>query len=330
MSINDGGLTGPGSASGFRPSAELVAVSRRMLRHLPPKTVAQYAARRDLTRMQPSAPAAAVEFAAKARTVSLARTMPEPNRDAGGPDSVLSRRVDDVLRMWAFDTKRASPCVERKKAWLGIIAALNARRLILECRTPDGWKAAVDEFARTWLAIRRPDEEWLEAVSTALLGDWVDLLDDHAVDDAGDLGLKAIKKEAAVVHRQLQPLSARKVNGRRVLSLDHPVPGGGTLVDLLAGREASEEPSKLWEPETDRAAIVFGQLSPVEQQVARAWACSARSSWAEAADLAGVTETDADGVRRKLRRLGLRHEERTSSARSTRGWPLQGTAGSRT
>ncbi|MFI7143202.1 hypothetical protein ACIBQ5_37595 [Streptomyces massasporeus] len=67
---------------------------------------------------------------------------------------------------------------------------------------------------------------------------------------------------------------------------------------------------------------------PGEQQVARAWALSPRTSWTEAADLVGVTASDADGVRRKLRRLGIRHQQRKAAARSTRERWLPGTSGS--
>jgi hypothetical protein len=96
---------------------------------------------------------------------------------------------------------------------------------------------------------------------------------------------------------------------------------------VLADRAAPKEPSVLWEPDTASAAWVFSQLSPGEQQVARAWAQAGSASWAEAADLAGVTAHDADSVRRKLRRLGRRFEERTAAARLTRG-SLTGIAGS--
>ncbi|WP_405775610.1 hypothetical protein [Streptomyces sp. NBC_01538] len=129
------------------------------------------------------------------------------------------------------------------------------------------------------------------------------------------------------MHRQLRPLWQRKTAGGRLLSLDHPVPGVGTLVDVLADRAAHDEPSALWEPDTDAAACVFSQLSPDEQQVARAWAQAGRASWAEASDLVGVTAHEADSVRRKLRRLGRRFEERTAAARVTRG-ALTGIAGS--
>lgn len=63
---------------------------------------------------------------------------------------------------------------------------------------------------------------------------------------------------------------------------------------------------------------MFAQLALGEQHLARAWALSPRTSWAEAADLVGVTAADAVGVRRKLRRLGIRHQKRKAAARSAR------------
>jgi hypothetical protein len=182
----------------------------------------------------------------------------------------------------------------------------------------DGWKPTVDEFARTWLGISRPDEDWLEAVSTALLGNWVDLLDTHHFDDARELGLRQLKKESDTVHRQLQPLFRRKARGGRLLSLDHPTTGGGAVVDLLADQAATADSLPWWEPENDHAAAVFQQLSRSEQHLARTWATAGPCSWAEAAELASLPATDADSVRRKLRRLGHRHQQRRTNSRYAR------------
>ncbi|MGW6145635.1 hypothetical protein ACWFR4_47805, partial [Streptomyces sp. NPDC055140] len=59
----------------------------------------------------------------------------------------------------------------------GLFAALNARRAILESRADSDWVPTVAEFAETWLGIKRATTTWVEAVSTALLGDWVDEID---------------------------------------------------------------------------------------------------------------------------------------------------------
>ncbi|WP_369228471.1 hypothetical protein AB5J52_48370 (plasmid) [Streptomyces sp. R39] len=266
-------------------------------------------------------------LAEKVRTIALLPAASKPDRS--GPDAVVVKRVDGQLRMWLVEAKSSRHHAGRERARLGIFAALNARRAILETPTLDGWKPAVDEFARTWLGISKPDEDWLQAVSTALLGDWVDLLDEHLLDDAAGPGITLLKTESSHIHQQLQPLWRRKTGGRRLLSLDHGVAGGGRLVDLLADRTARADSSRLWEPETDRAAAVFGRLAPAEQDLAQAWAQGGRVSWPEAADLVGATEVDADHVRRKLRRLGHTHEQRLASASTTRGRAHPDSAGAR-
>ncbi|MGQ4434336.1 hypothetical protein [Streptomyces sp. SAS_260] len=195
-----------------------------------------------------------------------------------------------------YEVKWSALAEERER--LGIFAALNARRAVLESRTVDGWKPTVDEFARTWLGIRRPDKNWLEAVSTALLRDWVDLLDAHLLDKAGELGLRQLKKESGTVHRQVQPLFHRKTHGGRLLPLDHPIPAGGSLTDLLA----------------DHAAAVLTRLTPYEQHLARTWASAAPgSTWPE---FAGLTGTEVDNFRRKLRRLGRQHTNSHATRRN--------------
>nr|WP_024126219.1 hypothetical protein [Streptomyces sp. FR1]AHE38838.1 Hypothetical protein pFRL3_61 [Streptomyces sp. FR1] len=328
MTIHDGASPGPPGPIGSQPSSGLVAVPRYKLEQRPPLDWAELAeARRALGMPRPE------EFGSTlgeqiAASLAFLETVSQPERQDRGPDYILVDLVDGQLRTLLVQAKWAPYGAERERARLGVFAALNARGAILGTRTVDGWKPAVAEFAATWLGIPNPDSEWLEAVSMALLGNWVDLLDEHLVDDVGSLGLKQLKKESAVVHRQLQPLWRRKAAGGRLLSLDHPIPGGGTLVGLLADRAAPQEPSLLWEPETESAAAVFAGLSPGEQQVARVWAQSGRTSWAEAADLAGVSAAEADSVRRKLRRLGRRYEQRAASARVTSGRSLPGGCGS--
>ncbi|MDX3065879.1 MULTISPECIES: hypothetical protein [Streptomyces] len=329
MTLHDGAASEPPGPSGPQPSADLVAVPRSRVVKLPPHVRADLEATvRALALPRPAESGLGGGLAETIRTIALLRGVEKPEPCEHGADWIWVQRVDGQLRTLVVQAKWALYGAERERARLGVFAALNARRAILETRTIDGWKPAVAEFAATWLGIPNPDNEWLEAVSTALLGNWVDLLGEHLVDDAGALGLKQLKKESAVVHRQLQPLWRRKAAGGRLLSLDHPVPGGGTLVGLLADRAAPQEPSVLWEPETESAAAVFAGLSPGEQQVARVWAQSGRTSWAEAADLAGVSAAEADSVRRKLRRLGRRYEQRAASARATTGRSLPGGCGS--
>ncbi|MEU0110622.1 hypothetical protein ABZ313_35400 [Streptomyces sp. NPDC006251] len=329
MTSNDGDPSVPATPSLPESTAAEPAGRYGTVAQLPPDVAATLARkRRALARRTPAEHTPETTFAEKILSLALLSTPPTPRASDHGVDAILVQHVDGQLRTWLIQAKRAPYGHQRERARLGIFAALNARRAILETPTLDGWKLAVSEFATTWLGIPHADEQWLEAVSTALLGDWVDLLDEYLGDDAGDLGLMQLKKESAVVHRQLQPLWRRKAAGGGLLSLDYPVPGGGRLVDLLADRVAPEPPTGRWEPESERAAAVFAQLAPGEQHLARVWAQSPRTSWAEAADLAGATAADADGVRRKLRRLGIRHQQRKAAARSTRERALPGTAGS--
>ncbi|MEV7885189.1 hypothetical protein ACWD3I_25305 [Streptomyces sp. NPDC002817] len=330
MILHDGAPSEPSGPSGPQPSADLVAVRRFRVAQLPLHVRAELAeARRALAGRGPAGSDLGTTLAEKICSIVFLGGVAKPEPQERGADFTWVQRVDGQLRTMVVQAKWAPNGAKAARARHGVFAALNARQAILETRTVDGWKPTVAEFARMWLDIPNPDTEWLEAVSTALLGSWVDLLDEHLVDDAGALGLKQLKRESSVVHRQLKPLWRRKTAGGRLLSLDHPVPGGGTLVDLLADRAAPEESSALWEPQTPGAAAVFAGLSPGEQQVARVWAQSGRTSWAEAADLAGVSAAEADSVRRKLRRLGDRYEQRTASARATYGRSPNGAFGSR-
>lgn len=328
MTIHDGAPSEPSGSSGPQPSADLVAVPRFRVAQLPLHVRADLAeARRALTGRRPAETDLGTALAETICSITFLGSVAKPEPRERGADFTWVQQVDGHLRTLVVQAKWAPYGAEAARARLGVFAALNARRAILETRTVDGWKPAVAEFATMWLGIPNPDTEWLEAVSTALLGSWVDLLDEHLVDDAGALGLKQLKLESSVVHRQLKPLWRRKTAGGRLLSLDHPVPGGTTLADLLADRAAPTQSPGLWEPETPGAAAVFAGLSPGEQKVARAWAQAGCASWAEAADMVGVTAHDADSVRRKLRRLGRRLEERTAAARVTRG-ALTGISGS--
>ncbi|MFE5113504.1 hypothetical protein [Streptomyces sp. NPDC056663] len=319
-------FAGRPAPTGITPSTALVHLPRRALGRITPNAMAPaFTAQTTDSDLFAASFTQALTFAEKARSVSLIR-----DRSAAtgtGVDAMAVEKVDGQLRLWIIQAKWSRSPASRERARLGVFAALNARRAILESRTVDGWKAAVGEFASTWLNVPIVTEQWLEAVSTALLGDWVNVLDEHLLDEAGDLGLKQLKTESTTVHRQLRPLWRRKVRGARLLSLDHPVNGGSTLADMLAGKEAAVNAPSLWEPDNERAADVIGQLSPQEQAVAKAWALGGRSSWPEAAEAAGFTEAVGDSVRRKLRALGRRYEQRQANAAATRGLWLPGAAG---
>jgi hypothetical protein len=91
-----------------------------------------------------------LDVAEEARSVSLVRN--RPGHDHARPDAYATQFVDGQLRIWIVQAKLARRPEDRERARLGVFAALNARRAILESRTEDGWKAAVAEFARTVVA----------------------------------------------------------------------------------------------------------------------------------------------------------------------------------
>jgi hypothetical protein len=252
----------------------------------------------------------------KAATVTLIPSLATPlpqTVDLPGADLVLRDYVDGRLRTYILHAK-CPKCrgLGGDQARLGVFAALNARRAILESQTLDGWKPAVAEFAQTWLGVRSVTERWLEATSTALLGDWVALLDEHLLEEAGPLSVTTLKTEATQVHRQLVPLWEHKVRGRELLSLDKLTPGGATLADLVTDRTAltPDFPSDV--------EAVLDLLTIPEQAVAHAYALNGRGTWSEAAEVAGATSEEAESVRRKLLRLGKQYDERRTSARTTR------------
>ncbi|MDG4865235.1 hypothetical protein P8605_44525, partial [Streptomyces sp. T-3] len=173
----------------------------------------------------------------------------------------------------------------------------------------------VDTFARTWLGLSKL-EEWREAVSTALLGDWMDTDAGCLCTAADEAVVDRLKTHTAVVHRQLQPLWERKVNGRRLCLLDEPWPHGRTRYDGLAAPGDPFEAGLPWVPGDPRIAAVLAQLTPQEREIAQEWAHRHGCSWAQAAEQVGVTgpQEQADSVRRKLKRLGTRHTQRQAAA----------------
>lgn len=186
-----------------------------------------------------------------------------------------------------------------------MLAAFRARHAILNTRTDGDWKPAVEEFARTWLSIAKVTQDWLEAVSTALLGSWADQLD--------ALHLDCLSKEARSVHRQLQPLWGRKAYGERLLSLDYTSTGGATLHDLLAAPHTPESLLLADEFKNPRVAAVLSRLKKAEEALARDWAYLGQS-WEKSAQEAGERVAFGERVRCKLKRLGNQHTARAAAA----------------
>ncbi|MER7773235.1 hypothetical protein [Kitasatospora sp. NPDC096140] len=233
---------------------------------------------------------------------------------------------------------------------LALHAAVDARAAAVE-----GRHQAVDEFSRTWLRIRKA-EEWREAVSTALMGNWlhsvgirrpecppwgwplellspesmISCVEDWGVvpmfmDGAGDtIVVTVLDKESRMVHQELQPLWQRKVNGGRLHLLDRPVSDGLALRDLITDRCGPEEILLGQEPDDPRVTAVLERLTPAERAVVKAWAYMGATTWEEAAQIAGADDPAAFGerVRRKLRRLG-----NTCNTRALQEHSVQGEAG---
>lgn len=196
----------------------------------------------------------------------------------------------------------------RERAREVMTDALAARRAILESTGSQDWQPAVARFARKHLGITSADAEWLEAVSTALVGNWIDALE---ADHGGTL--HHLRREARTVHRQLMPLWQRKTGPGRVWMLDYRLPSGQTLHDLLAASYPTEEAALPWEPDRRDIAAVLGRLKEEEQRVARAYALHG-GSWAEAAAHAGLPAQAGQRVMRKLRRLGLQFQRQHAAA----------------
>ncbi|MGA5066393.1 hypothetical protein ACPB9E_21970 [Streptomyces exfoliatus] len=182
-----------------------------------------------------------------------------------------------------------------------VIAALVARNAAIE-----GDIETVDEFAKTWLGIGRPDR-WREAVETALLGDWVETLGARLSGDAEVMAL--LGRHARVEHMHLQPIWERKACGHRLRLLEDPVSEGRTLGDFITDRRLPED-RVLGRVEDDRVPSVLRALAPEERAVAEVYAAS-RMTWSQAAEATGADDPVAFGerVRRKLKRLGRRRQE---------------------
>ncbi|MFI5639576.1 hypothetical protein ACIA8H_19470 [Streptomyces goshikiensis] len=194
-------------------------------------------------------------------------------------------------------------------------SALTARNAAIE-----GRRAEVDAFSRCWLGLDSP-VAWRPAVEMALLGNWVGTLGDGTADTHALIG--RLVPEVRAEHRYLQPLWVRKVGGARTALLGSPVGDGLVLGDLLV-TSATPESVVLAAEFTDlRIAAVLRQLRPPERLVALQWARPGTTGWSEAAARVIAREVDllegiaavalGERVRRKLKRLGDRHTERSSA-----------------
>ncbi|MEW2312704.1 hypothetical protein AB0918_29365 [Streptomyces sp. NPDC006864] len=202
-----------------------------------------------------------------------------------------------------------------------IVQALNARQAALLDDTRQ-----LDAFTSDVLGLW---SGWREPVSTALLGDWASPL--LSSGSLAPTALDYLRTEARTIHRQLTPLSQRRVAGERLWSLDFRFGDDLTTYDLISDGPDPFEVLTGSLPDDPRVASVVAQLRPLEHAVAMAWASTRVTSWAEAAadvialDPAQFTGCDpralGERVRTKLIRLGKRHTERAAAAAAWKGRP---------
>lgn len=204
-----------------------------------------------------------------------------------------------------------------------LLAALSARWAAIE-----GDHATVDNFTRDVLGQVRP-ERWRDAVTSMLLGDWVDRLGGYLTDP--EL-LAILRANTAAERRRWTPLWERKTGGfhrrgpdgvvrersaERVWLLETPNRDGVTLRDVLPDRAAADALALDRCLANPRIDAVFRGLNATEASVAHLWAIH-KGSWADAALDLGLTPEVGDRVRRKLSRLGDRHTELALTAAVTR------------
>ncbi|MFD8301487.1 hypothetical protein ACFV29_03875 [Streptomyces sp. NPDC059690] len=172
----------------------------------------------------------------------------------------------------------------------------------------------IDRFASGVLCLRTGDR-WRQAVSTALLGDWIAPLSEGNRLTADAIG--ALRAQARTIHRHLTPLWRRRTRHGRVLSLDADLGNGLSLLDLVAADVDALERAAGGVYEDQRLNAVLRGLHPDERQVVFAYAEAEGATWTEAADAAGSSDPEAVGerVRRKVKRLAVEQERRRTQSR---------------
>ncbi|MET9735153.1 hypothetical protein ABZZ79_32290 [Streptomyces sp. NPDC006458] len=235
-----------------------------------------------------------------------------------GKDAVILKSVDDGVE-WIpqLSISAAAAAVrtfhefkERKLPFRDLELALHIRTIA--CHQPVE-PHVMDVLAVKSLALPVSDR-WREAVSTALVGGWVDPLERDGRLPVGALGV--LRAEARAVHRQLVPVWRRRTRQGRVLSLDADLGGGLSLYDLVAADVdlLNRVAGGIYEDE--RLNTLLRGLDPAERQVVFAYAAADGTTWKEAAAAAGVTEPDIVGerVRRKAKRLAAEQRRRSELA----------------
>ncbi|MFC8840068.1 hypothetical protein ACFT8Q_08065 [Streptomyces griseoincarnatus] len=181
---------------------------------------------------------------------------------------------------------------------------------------PGNAPLVVDALAMKGLVLPASNR-WREALSTALLGNWADPLEQHGRLSPDALGV--LKSEARALHRGLVPLWKRRTRHGRVLSLDAALGDGLSLYDLVPADVdlLTHTPGGVFEDE--RLNAVLRALESAERQVVFAYAEGAGTTWTEAAEAVGAADPEAFGerVRRKAKRLAAEQRRRTTQRVST-------------
>ncbi|MFD7068016.1 hypothetical protein ACFV97_12385 [Streptomyces sp. NPDC059913] len=229
----------------------------------------------------------------------------EPRSPSTLPGVTVRLRVGEDARYntdWVKDSEGPVP---------DLMAALEARADALQNR-----QGKVEDFAARVLGVNR-STRWSEAVSTALMGDWTRSLDEHGCLQSE--ALSQLRAEARTIHRQLVPLWRRRVRRSRLLLLDAPLGDGLCLYDLVTDRANLADTCLGAAINDDRLVRIVQHLTPEECMVVIALATGEGTTWTEAAAHAGASDPVAFGerVRRKVRRLAARAEERRAAARVT-------------
>ncbi|MFJ7242651.1 hypothetical protein ACIQWB_36775 [Streptomyces olivaceus] len=179
-----------------------------------------------------------------------------------------------------------------------LVKLLHAREALLEDR--GSWMFAAEQvLALPWSA------RWLEATSTALLGNWADPLVQQQV--LTPQAVSVLRAEARTIHRQLAPLWRRRTSHGRVLSLDADLGDGYCLYDLLTAQPSPHPDAAALATLIDdkRAASVLRALTALHCRVVLARAAGDSTTWTEAAAAVGANDPAALGnqVRRRVNRL---------------------------
>ncbi|MFI5649275.1 hypothetical protein [Kitasatospora sp. NPDC051705] len=200
-----------------------------------------------------------------------------------------------------------------------LLAALAARWAAIE-----GKYEAVDDFTRNVLG-HADVARWRDAVTAALLGDWVGRLGSCLTDP--EL-LAILRGYTAAERRRWTEVwehrfggfqwrapdgTVRTGKGKRVWMLETPNRDGVTVRDVYPDKPAADALVLEHDFTDPRIDAVLRGLDPTEAAVANLWA-SRKATWADAALDLGLPAAYGDKVRRKLSHLGDRHTQHTAAA----------------